>query len=107
MNLSGILEQTELKQARASNPKSSAFVSANAGSGKTYVLVTRILRLLIEGVDPSRILALTYTTTAAANMSIRVFRELSEWVNLDDEALKLKIFQLDKAEVTEIGRAHV
>lgn len=102
MNLSGILEQTELKQARASNPKSSAFVSANAGSGKTYVLVTRILRLLIEGVDPSRILALTYTTTAAANMSIRVFRELSEWVNLDDEALKLKIFQLDKAEVTAI-----
>jgi len=102
MNLSGILKQTELKQARASNPKSSAFVSANAGSGKTYVLVRRILRLLIEGVDPSRILALTYTTTAAANMSIRVFRELSDWVSLDDEALKLKIFQLDNTEVTAI-----
>jgi len=102
MNLSGILEQTELKQARASNPKSSAFVSANAGSGKTYVLVKRILRLLIEGVDPSRILALTYTTTAAANMSIRVFRELSEWVGLEDEELKSRIFQLDKTEVTAI-----
>jgi len=101
MNLSDILDQTEKTQARASNPKSSAFVSANAGSGKTYVLVKRILRLLIEGIDPARILALTYTTTAAANMSIRVFRELSEWVSLDDDALTKRIAQLDQSEVTQ------
>jgi len=101
MNLSDILEQTEKTQTRATNPRSSSFVSANAGSGKTYVLVKRILRLLIEGVDPSRILALTYTTTAAANMSIRVFRELSEWVSLDDDDLKSKIAQLDNSDVTD------
>ena len=100
MSSADVLSQTDLKQARASDPKSSAFVSANAGSGKTYVLVQRILRLLIEGTDPSRILALTYTTAAAANMSIRVFHELSEWVGLDDESLTLRIIKLDGSKIT-------
>ena len=42
-------------QARASDPKVSAWVTANAGSGKTHVLVQRVLRLLLEGAPPSRI----------------------------------------------------
>jgi len=95
-----ILNHTEQILLRASDPKASAFVSANAGSGKTYVLVKRILRLLLEGFDPSRILALTYTKAAAANMSIRVFRELSEWVNMSDEELILKIVQIDNSVAT-------
>jgi len=101
------LTPTEQKQRRASDPKASAFVAANAGSGKTYVLVRRILRLLLSGVDPSRILALTYTTAAAANMSIRVFKELSAWVNLDDEALSSELFKLDgkKPKVEQINFA--
>jgi ATP-dependent helicase/nuclease subunit A len=70
-------------------------VAANAGSGKTYVLVKRILRLLLNNIDPSQILALTYTTAAAANMSNRVFKELSDWVNLDDNALANELFTLD------------
>jgi ATP-dependent helicase/nuclease subunit A len=86
---------TEQKQRRASDPTASAFVAANAGSGKTYVLVKRILRLLLNKVDPAQILALTYTTAAAANMSNRVFKELSDWVSLDDNALANELFKLD------------
>jgi len=79
------------RQRRASDPSASAWVAANAGSGKTYVLVQRILRLLLDGTDPSRILALTYTKAAAANMANRVFKELGEWIGLSDFDLSQKI----------------
>jgi ATP-dependent helicase/nuclease subunit A len=75
------------KQASASNPGSSAFVSANAGSGKTHVLVQRVIRLLLEGVAPEKILCITFTKAAAANMAERVFTTLGHWVTLDDAEL--------------------
>src|SRR6201987_2937103 len=74
-------------QQRASNPLSSSFVSANAGSGKTHVLVQRVIRLLLDGVKPEKILCLTFTKAAAANMAERVFTTLGHWVTLGDEAL--------------------
>src|SRR3984885_7284195 len=74
-------------QARASDPAASAFVSANAGSGKTHVLVQRVIRLLLVGVPPEKILCLTFTKAAAANMAERVFSTLGHWVTLDDRAL--------------------
>src|SRR5271154_3928709 len=74
-------------QARASNPAVSAFVSANAGSGKTHVLVQRVIRLLLAGVPPEKILCITFTKAAAANMAERVFSTLGHWVTLDDAAL--------------------
>ena len=74
-------------QARASDPASSAFVSANAGSGKTHVLVQRVIRLLLDGVPPEKILCITFTKAAAANMAERVFTTLGHWVTLDDDAL--------------------
>ena len=55
-------------QSRASDPKNSAWVSANAGSGKTFVLARRVIRLLLAGTEPSRILCLTFTKAAAAEM---------------------------------------
>ena len=55
-------------QARASNPEASSFVAANAGSGKTHVLVNRVIRLLLNGVPPEKILCITFTKAAAANM---------------------------------------
>src|SRR3954470_17445061 len=79
------------KQARASDPASSAFVSANAGSGKTHVLVQRVIRLLLEGVAPEKILCITFTKAAAANMAERVFSTLGHWVTLDDAALDAAI----------------
>src|SRR5882757_3669101 len=78
-------------QARASDPKSSAFVSANAGSGKTHVLVQRVIRLLLSGVPPEKILCITFTKAAAANMAERAFSTLGHWVTLDDDALDAAI----------------
>lgn len=93
-------ETTISDQARASDPRNSAWVSANAGSGKTHVLSQRVIRLLLEGTDPSRILCLTYTRAAAANMSNRVFEILSSWTALDDAALAARIRELDRREPT-------
>jgi ATP-dependent helicase/nuclease subunit A len=78
-------------QARASDPAASAFVSANAGSGKTHVLVQRVIRLLLNGVPPEKILCITFTKAAAANMAERVFSTLGHWVTLNDEALDAAI----------------
>jgi ATP-dependent helicase/nuclease subunit A len=75
---------TRRAQADASNPRSSAWVSANAGSGKTFVLARRVIRLLLAGTDPGRILCLTFTKAAAAEMAKRVFARLSEWTILSD-----------------------
>jgi ATP-dependent helicase/nuclease subunit A len=78
-------------QARASDPAASAFVSANAGSGKTHVLVQRVIRLLLNGVAPEKILCITFTKAAAANMAERVFTTLGHWVTLKDDALDAAI----------------
>ena len=75
-------------QHEASDPKASVWVSANAGSGKTHVLVQRIIRLMLHGVPPDKILALTYTKAAAANMATRVFDTLARWVGFDDAKLQ-------------------
>ena len=79
------------KQVLASDPVASVFVSANAGSGKTYVLVNRVIRLLLDGVPPQKILCVTFTKAAAANMAERVFTRLGHWVTLDDAALDAEI----------------
>ncbi|WP_370931344.1 double-strand break repair helicase AddA [Bartonella sp. DGB1] len=81
-------------QNMASNPDMNIWVAANAGSGKTHVLTERVLRLLLTGVKPARILCLTYTKAAAAVMQERIFNRLSLWVNLSEEQLKQKLFAL-------------
>jgi ATP-dependent exoDNAse (exonuclease V) beta subunit len=83
------------RQATASDPRNSVWVSANAGSGKTHVLAQRVVRLLLGGADPSRILCLTYTRAAAANMSNRVFQTLSAWTMLPDAELAKKVEELE------------
>ena len=80
-------------QERASDPTASAFVSANAGSGKTHVLVQRVIRLLLSNVPPEKILCITFTKAAAANMAERVFSTLGHWVTLDDRALDAAIVE--------------
>jgi len=78
-------------QVEAADPDVSAFVSANAGSGKTYVLAQRVINLLLRGVDPAKILCITFTKTAAANMANEVFKRLAGWTALDDAALDKQI----------------
>jgi ATP-dependent helicase/nuclease subunit A len=78
-------------QVEAADPDVSAFVSANAGSGKTYVLAQRVINLLLRGVDPAKILCITFTKTAAANMANEVFKRLAGWTALNDAALDRQI----------------
>src|SRR3569832_1647089 len=86
-----IPDEVRERQRRASDPTASAFVSANAGSGKAHVLVQRVIRLLLSGVPPEKILCITFTKAAAANMAERVFSTLGHWVTLGDEALDAAI----------------
>jgi len=78
----------------AADPKRSAWVSANAGAGKTHTLANRVTRLLLAGAKPERILCLTYTKAAAAEMAGRLFARLGEWAMLDDAALRGKIAEI-------------
>jgi ATP-dependent helicase/nuclease subunit A len=75
----------------ASDPEISAWVAANAGAGKTYTLANRVARLLLADAKPGRILCLTFTKAAAAEMQDRLFRQLGEWAMLPDEELRSRI----------------
>jgi len=82
-----ISAETRGNQARATDPGMSIWVSANAGSGKTYVLTQRVLRLLLAGAKPQSILCLTYTKAAAAEMRGRVAERLAKWATLPEPDL--------------------
>ncbi len=86
---------TRLAQSRATDPRRSAWVSANAGSGKTFVLSRRVIRLLLADTAPSKILCLTFTKAAAAEMAKRVFDELGRWTRLGDAELAAEIALLE------------
>ncbi|SCB12545.1 double-strand break repair helicase AddA [Rhizobium lusitanum] len=89
---------TTIQQSIASDPERSAWVSANAGSGKTHVLTQRVIRLLLSGARPSAILCLTYTKAAASEMSNRVFDRLATWATMPDDELKTRIADIEGAE---------
>ncbi len=93
------------RQGLASDPAHSAWVSANAGSGKTHVLARRVIRLLLAGTQPGRILCLTYTKAAAANMSNRVLAILGRWVSYSDAELDAALRETDGGAVTPALRA--
>lgn len=103
------LSNTIKLQQIASNPKNSAWVFASAGSGKTKVLVDRVLRLLLDGIKPDKILCLTFTKVAASEMQNRINSELANWVLLSDDALNEKLFQLtgNKAENKILKKARI
>lgn len=96
-------------QRQASDPLASVFVSASAGSGKTKLLIDRLLRLmlpvlmpdpetgapvLLPGSDPARIQCLTFTRAAAAEMANRLQSRLGRWVSLSDAALDRELHGL-------------
>src|SRR6516164_4324347 len=92
-----IPEDLRRLQVEASDPAVSAWVTANAGSGKTHVLAQRVIRLLLDGVDPAKILCITFTKAAAANMANRVFDELRRWTALDDAKVAARFTVLEEA----------
>ncbi|QCE32668.1 hypothetical protein FAI41_03215 [Acetobacteraceae bacterium] len=121
--LDSIIQRATEAQARASNPTSSVFVGASAGSGKTKLLIDRLLRLmlprvtvrrseedsgeeelLLPGADPANILCLTFTKAAAAEMQNRLRAKLAEWFSLSDTELlkELKALEVPDAENVKI-----
>ena len=76
--------KAETAQRRAAQPDSSAWVAASAGTGKTKVLTDRVLSLMLNGTSPGRILCLTFTKAAAAEMANRLADRLAGWA-ADDE----------------------
>ncbi len=99
-------EKTARAQSDAADPLYSAWVSANAGTGKTHVLTNRVLRLLLAGTRPERILCLTYTKAAAAEMSKRVFDKLAAWVTETDKELAKLLIELAGTKPDEKSLAH-
>ena len=91
LNLNKLIEKS-IKL--AFNPDACVFVSANAGSGKTSLLANRVLSLLLHGVEPAKILCLTFTNAAAAEMSGRVLKALGKWVMADDIELASQVSEL-------------
>jgi len=81
-------------QITASDARFSSWLTANAGSGKTKVLIDRVARLLLEGVQPEQILCLTYTKSAAAEMKNRLFDRLGKWAMLADQELNFSLLEM-------------
>lgn len=96
-------------QRQGADPARNAWMSASAGTGKTQVLTARIKRLLLSGVPPHAILAITFTKAGAAEMARRVRKDLARWVRLDDKALGHELFAIgdphhDRAEHRAFAR---
>lgn len=94
MQVNNINKLTERKMDYIYNPNACVFVSANAGSGKTSLLASRVLSLLLHGVEPAKILCLTFTNAAAAEMNNRILKALGAWVMADDAELRQSVSKL-------------
>ena len=88
------IDSATKRQVSAAHPTRSAWVAANAGSGKTRVLTDRVARLLLEGVEPQNILCLTYTKAAANEMQNRLLQRLGKWSMLKDARLREELDHL-------------
>ncbi len=97
-----VLSHPTDEQRKAAAPQVSVWVAANAGAGKTHVLIDRVVRLLLAGATPQSILCLTFTKAAAAEMSRRLFDRLAGWATLDDESLRQDLARIGE-EVVAVG----
>lgn len=104
-------ESAKRAQAQAADPALSAWVEANAGSGKTKVLIDRVARLLLKrpdgrpGAPPASILCVTYTKAAANEMLSRLFSRLGDWSIASDDALREKLAALEDRDPADYDRA--
>lgn len=80
-------------QNRAANPRENIWVQANAGTGKTTVLVVRLLRILFNTPADANIgiLCLTYTKAGAGEMRNRIARSLRDWAMATDDELRVAL----------------
>ena len=92
-------------QKQAALPEASIWVSANAGSGKTKVLIDRVARLLLTGVQPDSILCITYTKAAASEMQQRLFKRLGAWSVMGNDELARDLKDLQGMDYSGDGEA--
>ena len=90
----------------ALDPRHSIVVEACAGSGKTWLLVSRIARLLLDGAQPSQILAITFTRKAAQEMQARLQEWLRDLALQDDEYVKRFFAERGIPELTDVQLQH-
>ncbi|MBY0281766.1 MAG: UvrD-helicase domain-containing protein [Alphaproteobacteria bacterium] len=95
-------------QALAANPNASCWVSASAGTGKTKVLIDRLLNLLLMGTAPESILCITFTKAAAIEMQNRLTAKLQEWAIFDEDSLQKDLQKLTNQPISKeaLERAH-
>lgn len=85
------IREAQNLQNQALDPNASAVVTASAGSGKTTVLINRVIALLLAGAKPEKILCLTYTKAAAAEMANRLASNLAAWATLPQAELMMAV----------------
>jgi len=107
MTAPSLLDETTRNQRKAATPGRSAFVMANAGSGKTRVLTNRVARLLLAGAAPEKILCITFTKAAAAEMAERLFNVLGAWALFDDDRLNAALAALEGPGAAPRGAAEL
>lgn len=78
----------------AANPSASVWLTASAGSGKTHVLVERLLALLLAGAAPETILCLTFTKAAAAEMRERLLRRARHWLTASSDTVAEEVTRI-------------
>ena len=101
-----IAASASAEQFRAAQPDTCVFVEANAGSGKTRVLVDRVTNILLSDIPPDRILCITYTKAAAAEMQTRLFDRLGKWSVAGDDDLKADLARLGHESVNLVDLAN-
>jgi len=98
------LDPTAIQQL-ASDGRASVWVAASAGTGKTKVLTDRLLNLLLADTAPGKLLCLTFTKAAAAEMANRLNAKLSGWVTEGDMKLRAEIAGLVGLDEREVAQA--
>jgi ATP-dependent helicase/nuclease subunit A len=87
----------------ASAPQDNVTVMASAGTGKTWLLIARLIRLLLDGAEPGAILAITFTRKAAGEMQARLTERLSALARMDEAELTKQLHAIG-ATADEAGR---
>jgi ATP-dependent helicase/nuclease subunit A len=103
--VNGELVDSDVFYQVACDPQRSVVVEACAGAGKTWMLVSRILRALLDGVPPNQILAITFTKKAAGEMRERLHDWLRSFAHATDDQreLELRIRGVSAGRVTELA----
>lgn len=93
---------TSMNQQQPSTFEPFLTVAASAGTGKTYLLINRLVRLLLEGQRPASLMAITFTRKAAAEMQQRLLARLQDMASLNDAKLATQLLELELSPTNDL-----